>query len=113
MPNIFFMGVYIYPLGSRDYSQADYGCVIDEINYWIQKGCQPYIGGDFNSRLGDINEISTKSLKWRYSKNLDDNINSHRNHFKNMCDLLNILPLNHCVYITMNTLMEIAHITKE
>ena len=42
--------------------------------------------------------MTSKSLKWRYSKNLDDNINSHRNHFKNVCDLLNILPLNHCIY---------------
>ena len=40
MPNIFFMGVY---------------------TLLIQKGCQPSLGGDFNSRLRDINELSTKS----------------------------------------------------
>ena len=97
-PNLFFTGVYIYQIDSRNYEDTDYGSVVNDINYWLTKGYHPYIGSDYNSRIGDINKLSEKSLKWRYSKNVDHDTNSHCALFSDMCELLNILPLNHSCY---------------
>ena len=98
VPETFFMGVYIYPPASSNYSDADYAVVINEINYWTGKGFHPYIGGDFNSRVGDLNIISAESLNWRYTQNADPNVNPTKQHFSDMCEVLKILPLNHCLY---------------
>lgn len=95
---VFFMGVYIYPPTSPNYKDTDYAEVINEINYWLCKGFHPYVGGDFNSRIGNINMISLKSLNWRYAENSDTVINLNMIHFSNMCEVLKILPLNHCKY---------------
>ena len=54
------------------------------------------MGGDFNSRLGDLNELSQMSLKWRYGANADTVSNSHGAQLKGICELHQILPLNHC-----------------
>ena len=93
------MGVYIYPPSSSNYKDTDYSVVINEINYWMCKGYNPYIGGDFNSRIGDINLVSAKSLKWRYEVNADMKTNMNQIHFRNMCETLKILPLNHMIYL--------------
>ena len=98
IPKIFFIGVYIYPGDSVNYEDADFGTLIEEINYWLSKGYVPYIGGDLNSRIGDISKISEKSLNWRYDKNVDNNTNLNYNNFSNICEILKILPLNHCIY---------------
>ena len=98
-PNIFFMGVYVYPSSSNNYRETDFAIVINEANYWMTKGFHPYIGGDFNSRIGDLNVISKKSLNWRYTDNCDSGINDNKIFFTDMCDILNILPLNHCIYL--------------
>ena len=87
IPNVFFMGIYIYPVDSQSYKDTDFGTVIDEINYWMRKGYLPYIGGDFNSNVGDLKTLSEKSLKWRYNTNADPNINSHSTHFTNVCEI--------------------------
>ena len=63
IPNLFFMGVYIYPIDSCNYEDTDYGSVVDDIKYWLTKGYHPYIGGDYNSRIGDINKLSEKSTQ--------------------------------------------------
>ena len=83
-PNCFFMGVYVYPIDSHNYEDTDCGSVVTEINDWLEKGYVSYIGGDFNSRLGNINEISEKSLKWTFSENIDRGINSHRKLFSDV-----------------------------
>ena len=67
IPHVFFMGVYIYPVDSYNYDACDFGIVVEEVNFWLNKGYVPYIGGDFNSRIGNISDISTKSLKWCYN----------------------------------------------
>ena len=92
------MGVYIYPVDSRNYKLTDYGSVVDDINYWLNKGYLPFIAGDFNSRIRDLNTISEKSLKWRYAGNVDDIKNPHGLLFSDMCELLKILPINHCFF---------------
>ena len=98
LPDIFFMGVYVYPHTSLHYNDTDFATVTSEINYWVSKGYHPFIGGDFNSRIGDINVISDKSLKWRYADNTDANVNANRVPFADMCEVLKILPINHCLY---------------
>ena len=98
IPDVFFMGVYVYPQSSANYCDTDFAVVINEINYWISRGFHPYIGGDFNTRAGDLNKISSKSLKWRYAENVDAIVNQSKSHFADMCETLKILPLSHCIY---------------
>ena len=96
------MGVCIYPYDSNNFSDTDYAELIRDIKYWTDKGYQPYIGGDFNSRIGDINQISAKSLKWNFMENVDDKSNNHGKLFSNMCEILKVLLLNHCTYYKTN-----------
>ena len=72
--------------------------VIDEIDFWMSKGYTPYIGGDFNSRIGNIGSFSSKSLNWKYEENIDKGDNGNRSSFRDMCEVMNILPINHCIY---------------
>ena len=98
IPEVVFMGVYVYPPTSLNHKDTDFAVVINEIDYWLSKGYTPYIGGDFNSRIGDIKETSSRSLKWRYEVNADKTTNGNTSSFRDMCEVLNILPLNHCIY---------------
>ena len=42
--------------------------------------------------------VAVNSLKWRYNTNVDDFRNINGSYFVSMCESLNILPLNHCIY---------------
>ena len=99
VPGVFFMGVYVYPSSSPNYQYTDFAVVANEIDYWMSKGYEPYIGGDFNSRVGDMNIIASNSLKWKYEENVDKGVNGHKDNFNDMCEVLKILPLNHCTYL--------------
>ena len=70
----------------------------EELTFWSVKGYTPFSGGDFNSQLGDLNEFSERTLKWRYEVNIDHVINSHGVQLKGICKLHKMLPLNHCHY---------------
>ena len=96
------MGTYIYPIDSDNFDVSDYGSVIEDIRYWVCKRFHPFICGDFNSRKGDFNALSARSLKWQYNANMDNKVNGHGHLFSNMCELLQIFPLNHCVYKRTN-----------
>ena len=98
LPGFCFMLVYIYPYDSYNFEIGDFGILSEELSYWVNKGFIPYIGGDFNSRLGDINTLSQKILKWRFQENVDVITNSHGRQLISICELHNILPLNHCLY---------------
>ena len=98
IPNYSFMSVYINPVNSDFYSLDDFGLVSEELTFWNDKGYTPFIGGDFNSRLGDLNELSERTLKWRYEVNIDHVINSNGVQLKGVCKLHKMLPLNHCRY---------------
>ena len=93
-----FMSVYINPVNSNYYSLNDFGLIAEELSHWKEKGFTVFMGGDFNARLGDLNELSSKSLKWRYKPNVDSVINSHGTQLGDLCELFKILPLNHCKY---------------
>ena len=98
IPNCYFMLVYMYPLDSINYNLGDFGILIEEMTFWDRLGYLPFIGGDFNSRIGDINILSQKKLKWRFETNLDETINSHGQRLANIFEIMNVLPLNHCKY---------------
>ena len=51
------MGVYVYPMDSLNFDIIDYGVLINHIRYWLEKGYIPIIGGDFNSRPGDLKKL--------------------------------------------------------
>ena len=96
-PNVFFMGIYVYPIDSLDFDNIDYGVLINDIRYWLEKGYIPIIGGDFNSIPGDLNKLSINSLRSRFANNIDSTSNKHGESFVNLC-VLRILPLDHCIY---------------
>ena len=98
IPKVFYMGVYMYPTDSDNYDLGDFGIITDEVKYWLCKGFTPYMGGDFNSRLGNLDEISAKSLGWCYANNVDEVRNGNYKDFVSMCELLNILPVNHTIF---------------
>ncbi len=98
IPGFSFMLVYMYPYDSYNFELNDFGILSEEISYWINNGFVLYMGGDYNSRLGDINIISQKTLKWRYKQNIDTTINCHGRQLAGICELHKLLPLNHCCY---------------
>ena len=56
----------------------------------------PFVGGDFNSRLGDLNNFAHSiGLNWKYSQNMDSNTNSHSRLLRDLCNLCKVLPFNH------------------
>ena len=81
------MSVYINPVNSNYYSLNDFGLIAEELSHWKEKGFTVFMGGDFNARLGDLNELSSKSLKWRYKPNVDSVINSHGTQLGDLCEL--------------------------
>ena len=60
-----------------------------------EKCFTPFIGGDFNARIGDLNVLST----WKYSVNVDEFINRHgRIYMTDICRRNNVYPINHLKY---------------
>ena len=98
IPGFAFMVVYVYPLDSINFNLEDFGILSEEVEYWNMKGFVIYFGGDFNSRMGNMNIISTKSLKWNYAPNVDTVINHHGRQLASICELNKVMPLNHCQY---------------
>ena len=98
LPGFCFMLVYIYPVDSMNYDLNDFGIVSEEISYWLDSGFTPFLGGDYNARLGDLNVLSQQTLKWRYTPNIDNVVNGHGRLLSDMCEHNKILPLNHCCY---------------
>ena len=98
LPGFCFMLAYIYPLDSINYDLNDFGILSEEISFWLDHGFVPYMGRDYNSRLGDLNLIPQHMTKWRYALNVDEVLNSHGRLLSDVCELHNILPLNHCCY---------------
>ena len=83
-PQYIFIGVYIQPEGARSFNLnmfADVGALLAECK---EKGLTPYVGGDFNSRPGDLNVLDDDDT-WKYEPNVDNNTNKHgRRFFKDL-----------------------------
>ena len=94
-PNYVFVGVYIQPEGARNFNVnmfAEVGAMLVDCK---DKGLIPYIGRDFNSRPGDLNNLDNDDGKWKYAENVDKNTNGHgRTFFKDLCVVGNVKPIN-------------------
>ena len=97
-PRYCYMAVCMYPMDSINYSLGDFGILLEEIEFGTKKGYIPFIGGDFNARVGDLNKMSRTALKWRYEPNIDTKTNSHGKQLMDICHHQRILPINHCIY---------------
>ena len=68
---------------------ADLDCLLSKCNEY---NYTPYFGGDFNSRLGDLN---TLSKSWKYIINVDTTTNKHGRMFMtDTCKRNKIYPIN-------------------
>ena len=95
---VVFIGVYIYPYDSLNFRDSDFATILCEMDYWLCKWLTPFIGGDFNARVGDCKSFSQNSLKWRYDTNIDNHLNQQGKALINVCEILKILPINHSKY---------------
>ena len=97
-PNYVFIGVYVQPEGARHFKVnmfADVGALLAECH---DKGFTPYIGGDFNSRPGDLHLINSDNT-WKYESNADRNTNKHgKTFFRDICCAGNVKPINGMKY---------------
>ena len=62
----------------------------------IERDYTPYIGDDFNSRLGNLNLLSKS---WHYDIDIDHFRNKHgRTYMSDICRKNGIYPINHLKY---------------
>ena len=95
-PMYIFIGVYIPPEGSvyEDTDAFARLCVL--LMDSRKKNLTPFIGGDFNCRPGNLNELP---LGWTYSNNCDSKTNSYgTTYFYDLCMSCAIMPINHLRY---------------
>ena len=97
-PKLVFIGAYIQPEGGRYFDPTMFSDVANITETARRKGLIPYVGGDFNSRLGDLNEFRT-DCSWKYEPNIDSVVNKHgKTLFKDMCTAADINPINGVKY---------------
>ena len=96
-PERMFGGVYIYPESSIYYLDKMFADVDQMLAKCHERGYIPFIGGDFNARLGDLNIFAATS--WKYENNCDLKMNSHgRTMMKDICRRNKVYPINHLKY---------------
>ena len=95
-PSYSFYGVYIQPVDSKHFELDMFSDLASSIYECIENERVPFVGGDFNSRLGDLNNFAHSiGLNWKYSQNMDSNTNSHSRLLRDLCNLCKVLPFNH------------------
>ena len=98
VPDVVFIGVYIQPEGGRYFNVnmfSDLGALLVE---YREKGITPFIGGDFNSRPGDLQKLGNNK-SWIYERNKDEKTNKHGlTYFKDLCFIGNVQPVNGLKY---------------
>ena len=57
-PSYLFGGVYIQPENSKNFEPGMFADLDTLTSRCIEYDYTPFIGGDFNSRLGDLNDLS-------------------------------------------------------
>ena len=96
VPKYMFIGVYIPP---EDSVYADPGAFarLSELLLECRKnGFTPFLGGDFNSRIGNMNDIPGR---WNYLPNCDSFVNNYgRTYFTDMCSMCKMHPINDIIY---------------
>ena len=97
-PKYVFIGVYVQPEGARSFNVnmfADVGAHLAECH---ERGLIPFIGGDFNSRPGDLKQVNSNSM-WNYEPNMDSNTNKHgKTFFRDICCAGDVKPINGMKY---------------
>ena len=102
VPNCMFMGVYFQPEGTRYFEPSMFSDVVSALIECTESGVVPYIGGDFNSHIGDPNIINT-SGQWRYNQNKDVISKKHgRTYFRDLCNTTGVMPINCLKYDRKN-----------
>ena len=95
-PNYLFGGVYIQPENSKYFSPNMFADLDTLLLRCTEHNFIPFIGGDFNARMGDFNELSTLL---HYQKNVDMKTNKHgRLYMTDICKRNNVYPVNHMKY---------------
>ena len=90
-PCYLFGGVYIQPENSKYLSPNMFASLDSLLSRCTERCFTPYIGGDFNARLGDLNGLSP----WKYSMNVDEYINRYgRIYMTGICRMNNVYPIN-------------------
>ena len=96
-PSRMFGGVYIYHERSVNYDDKMFADVDELLIKCNERGIIPFIGGDFNARVGDLNSFTGYS--WKYEENCDLTTNSHgRTMMKDICRRNKMYPINHLKY---------------
>ena len=97
-PKYVFVGVYIQPEGARNFKVNMFAEVGGFLNDCKEKGLIPFVGGDFNSRPGDLNALNNDDT-WKYEPNVDQHTNTHgRTFFKDLCFVGNVKPINGLIF---------------
>ena len=97
-PHVVFVGTYIKPENSAHFDPVMFTDLASFIMDCHERNKVVFIGGDFNSRPGDLNNIRLDN-NWRYEENIDKNNNSHgQTFFKDFCTTADVMPLNHLRY---------------
>ena len=103
LPYHTFFGVYIQPSDSKYFETSLFSELASRVSDCIGKGNIPFIGGDINSRIGDINVLANEvGLKWKYSTNVDTQRNTHYTFLRDLCVLCKTLPINHLMHNNIN-----------
>ena len=96
-PGFMFIGVYIQPEGARHFNGSMFSDLSQTIIDCHEKGLVPFIGGDLNSRPGNLDSLSNG--KWKYDANRDVNQNKHgKTFFRDLCSACKIKPINGLIY---------------
>ena len=95
-PNVVFIGIYIQPENSKNFHIKIFADIDVLFSKCCLKGYIPFIGGDFNARMGDLN---TLDKSWKYEYNCDEITNNHGKIY--MLDIMKrneIYPINQLKY---------------
>ena len=97
-PAYVFIGTYIKPESSRYFESEMFSELCAHIIGCHENSKTVFMGGDLNSRPGDLNKLTNNSL-WNFACNVDKNTNAHgRNFFAAICEDAQIMPVNHLKY---------------
>ena len=110
-PTYIVGGVYIQAENSKYFSPNMFAELDSLLSRCIECDYIPFIGGDFNSRLGDLNLLSKS---WHYSKNVDVTTNIHgRTFMTDVCKRNDTYPINHLKYKCTNFGGDFTYIKNE
>ena len=88
--------MYIQPENSKYFIPNMFADLDTLLSRCVEYNYIPYIGGDFNPRLGDLNMLSAS---WHNNKNFDVSTNKHgRTYLTDICKRNDIYPINHLRY---------------